>query len=343
MSSIATYGFINAKIRAMRSFILADSVFRSMAAAGSLQDVITILAQTRFKNVAEKMRHKDPSEIELLLLGEEIDQLQTIRKNSKGVVLTLIMLLLETYDISKLKVILRRWHHPKGLEPEIFREKILYDFPMDAMFAAESYDAFVDFLASTPYQTVLSAVKNEYETSHSVFPVELALDRDWVKRLWEFTELLNKKDREITRKLLGLEIDLKNLNWIERFRIYYAMPSAEIANRILPFGFHLRETELRKILSEGNILAGTGKMLGTKDMTIPKKDGQSSNLETLEYFLYNLLFQEAHRAFHGFPFSIGSLLGYYFLHHIEIKNIQTLLHTKWYGLPAEKAEALLIL
>ena len=343
MSSIGQYGFINAKVRAMRSFILAESVLHSMAAADSLQDILTILSQTRFKNLVEKIHHQEQSEIELLLLGEEIKPLQIIRKYSKGVVQTLISLLIETYDIEKLKVILRRWYRPMGMEPDIFREKILYDFPIDAMLAAESFEEFVHFLAETPFRTVLSGSRKEYESSHTLFSVELALDRDWVSRLWQYTESLNTKDRLITRKLLGLEIDLKNLNWIERYRTYYGMHATDISHRILPFGYHFGEADIQRILTQENILAATDGLIDGTGLNIPKKEVPSFHLETLENSLYHLLVREAHRAFQGFPFSIGSIIGFYILNRIEMKNIRTLLHTKWYGLPAEQAEALLIL
>ena len=69
---------------------------------------------------------------------------------------------------------------------------------------------------------------------------------------------------------------------------------------------------------------------------------QEFALEMLDRFLYQFLLAEAKRAFAGFPFSIGAILGYYYLMRIEMKNIRTLLEAKVYEMPPDEIEPMLI-
>ena len=156
MKSIRKYGFINARVRTMRSSLLTGPFFLALARAESLPDVFALLAGTRFQALAEQIPSKELDEIDLLLLKEEIHQIRMVCNHTEGDVATLMSLLLESYDIIKLKNLLRWWHRKRGREPEILRERIIYDFPIDAMLDAETYEDFVQFLKGTPFQTVLS-------------------------------------------------------------------------------------------------------------------------------------------------------------------------------------------
>ena len=69
---------------------------------------------------------------------------------------------------------------------------------------------------------------------------------------------------------------------------------------------------------------------------------QEFALEMLDRFLYQFLLEEAKRAYSGFPFSIGAILGYYFLMRIEMKNLRTLLEAKVYEMKPEEIESMLI-
>ena len=341
MASIGKYGFINAKVRAMRSFLLTESIYRTMAGAGNVEELLPILAQTHFRNVIQRLKESD--EIEQELLHEEIRQIRLIQKYCHKNIAKLISLFLERFDCERLKVLLRYWHRKKKSEPPVLRGKIVYELPIDAIVTADTLGEMIVLLEGTPFQNVLSRAAADYQDSKTLFPLELAIDRDFFIRMLNEVESLPKKDWQIARRLLGLEIDLRNIDWIVRLRTYYDLSSAEIRKHILPHGSRISGKDVDRIVSGVDVSHGLIK--ATTGVRLPEGMGsvESFKLEDLEHLLYHILSFEARKAFGQFPFSIGSILGYLVLLRIETKNIRTLFQAKEYGFSAERTEALLIL
>jgi vacuolar-type H+-ATPase subunit C/Vma6 len=71
------------------------------------------------------------------------------------------------------------------------------------------------------------------------------------------------------------------------------------------------------------------------------KDLVEENIYFIENFLYEILLREVHRVLSGFPFTIGTILGYLILKRRETKNIISLLYAKTLGLKKEETSNLL--
>ena len=343
MTSIGTYGFINAKVRAMRSFLLTDALYHTMAAAESLQEFFSVLSQTHLRGVVDLATAQEPEKIEQALLREEIQRIQSIRKKSHKRIIRLITLYLERYDGERLKVILRYWHRKTEKEVPIIRARIVYDFPIDAIVMADSLSEVIVLLEGTPFRDVLARVAADYQETRTLFPLELAIDRSVFDRIWRATDDLGTKDKAIARRLLGIEIDLRNLDWIGRLKTYYDLPSAEIGERTLPHGFRIHAEDIRRIATDGNVIQALMKVASGSRFSGNLPSQSESDLKDLEHLLYQILFIEAGKAFGEFPFSIGSILGYFILLRIETRNVRTLYQAKRYGLPSQRIESLLVL
>ncbi|MFH1941682.1 MAG: V-type ATPase subunit [bacterium] len=343
MSSIETYGYVNAKVRAMRSFFLTESVLRTLAAAKDLKEFFFTLSQTHLGKIKEMTTYEDPVDVEQTLFQEEVRQLRVIEKNSRGNVRRIVALLLERYDGEHLKALLREWHHKKGVASKVHWEKVSYDFPADALVAARHLDEVVALLDGTPFQKIVAGAGPAYTEQRSLFPVELAVDRDVFDRLWKAVESLKRNDRQIVRRLVGIEIDLKNLSWIGRFRHYYNVPAATVADWLLPHGFRLGADTIRRVASGSGVSEVLKDVVRQSEMPFPAEWQGVEGIEMLERFLHHVLNIEARKAFGAFPFSIGAIFGYFYLMRIETKNIRSLLQAKVYGIASQEAEALLVL
>jgi vacuolar-type H+-ATPase subunit C/Vma6 len=172
--------------------------------------------------------------------------------------------------------------------------------------------------------------------------VELASDKAMFARVWKAGMALNGRDRSIVRGLVGIEIDLKNLDWISRFRNYYKLPFVEIRELLLDNGSRLTADSLMKMASEDRIADARARITRGTGIPTPDSDDSTSRLDVMERFLANVLLSEAKRAFRGNPLSIGSILGYFYCLRMETRNLKTLFAAKRYGLTAQQAEPLLI-
>jgi len=340
--AIGTYSFINAKVRTKRSFLLSDSNLRKLAETRTIQDFFTSLSHSRFRQFVEKARGLDAEAVEFLLQKEEIHELQSIIKKSPKVPRQLTRLLLQRYDLERLKELLRVWHQKLDPHGYSFADSIVTDFPVDSVLQSERFSDVVHHLSGTLYHKVLENQTLVYENQKSLFSVELALDKDLFRRIDEVIQALLQKDREIARRLFGLEIDLKNIQWLFRFRTYYSINKTDLSDYLIPRGyqFNPKDFTLSKDVPFGTLIQD---ILQEKHQKIPETAGQEKDLTQMERFLYTLLKQEAYRAFRQFPFSIGSLLGYYYLLRIEMKNLRTLIEAKRYNLSSEQSIDLLVL
>lgn len=342
MARIGTYAMVNAKVRAMRSELISAQTFQNMIDARNLHDLISRLSQTRLENVLKQVKEADPVALEKVLYQAEIDELLKIKKYSKRTPDILIDIFLQRYEGERLKAILRSWHSKEDLDP-IYYTRIKDSLPVDELLASKSIEEFLFQLSESSFRKPLEETIQTYKDRKTLFPIELAIDKYVFKQLFDCIESFDRKDKSIARRLIGVEIDIKNLDWIGRYRRYYKLSSAEIANLLLPNGYRIGSAQIQEIMAGKDLFQAIMGISGLSGLAIEKSEDESMAFEAMEQFLYKLLYQEAGHAFGEFPFSIGAILGYYYLLRIESKNIKTLIYAKAYGIAESQIQELVIL
>jgi len=342
MSAIGTYGFVNAKVRAMRSYLLGPSRYHHLAESKDYAGLISGLAETAYKADIDRYDTDEPEDMEAVLFRHEVDRLQTIHKNCKGNLRRFMSLLLERYETERLKSLLRIWHKKLPDVPDHLRLPVLFPIHAEEITDIDNYSGLIRLWAGTPCEPVLRDQQAAYEKKQSLFPVELALDRDIFQRIRQANTELNRKDRAIADRLIGIEIDIKNFQWIYRLRHYYDVASADMVEMLLPAGYRLNQDRIQKLIISGNAADMLTHLVRGLSSVFSSVQDNPDNWDRVELILYQMLFREARAAFAEFPFSIGALLGYFYLIRIESRNIKTLVFAKQYGMEADKVEPLLV-
>lgn len=342
MEAPREYGFINAKVRAMRSRLLHESVYRSLISAKDEREFLSVLSQTRYKGQVENL-HTQPTEIaEYLLEKEEIEEFQEIESYTKGHSKKFFKALLSRYDAEQLKILLRLWHgQKKEIDLSLFRF-ITYPISPESVLEAKSVQDIAKSIEKTPFVSAFEKSIPLYEEQKTLFPIELAIDRTLFESIWKTGMHLHRADRPIVHRLLGLELDLKNLDWIYRYRTYYKMAMAEIRDWLLPYGFLFRPEQLVEWANANRLSEAWRMAFHLADFTF-EEENPASSLNALEHFLYRVQLEEARRAFRALPLSIGTLLGYFYERRIETRNLKMLFLAKRYKLPASEWEPYLVM
>lgn len=342
MGVLGTYGFLNAKVRAMRSRLLLSSQYKALANANEYRDFLQLLSQYGYGSLVEEAGYHDPDRLELALQSEELRRIRLIHEKSRRPVSDILNQILERYEAERLKWVLRLWFQKRGEQNLFLQQPVLYPLPINEILDAPTLDGVLLLLAEHPFYQVLINARSEFEVKQTLFPFELAIDREQIRRFLESVKKMNSRDQRICRELTGIEIDLRNLSWIERFRHYYQLSAAEILTRLLPGGNRLGPDQLRKIVSGVNPIS----IFATwdKDIAIPVQDAQESKflLQNLELFLAHVLLRRARRAFADFPFSIGAIMGYSLLLRIEMMNLRTLIQAKVYKINVDEVQSRLV-
>lgn len=343
MEAVREYGFINAKVRAMRSRFLTEASFRQMAATKDSRELASALAQTRYRDAVNGLDTASVEAVESALERFETGELSVILKYAKSGSADLVRLLIERYDVERLKACLRLMHSGSTPSDAPSDGPVVMTFSEQAVATAASFREAAALVPDADYREALESSAAAVEERRTLFPAELALDRTLFQRIWKAGQSMNSRDRGIVRRLVGIEIDLKNLDWLSRFRSYYKLSASEIRDLLLPNGSKLDAKSLHRMAAEERIGDAFGRVSAGTGVPAPEAGTGPAAAEGMERFLSHVLLAEARRAFVGNPLSIGSILGYFYCLRAETRNVRTLFTARRLGLSPQQAEAHLVL
>jgi V/A-type H+-transporting ATPase subunit C len=352
--ALSKYAFINAKLRGRISKILSDDMFEKLTKAPSLEAALDILRETNFAELQEIYSSTgDLKKAELELLKKEIYLYVNIKEYVHQDSIEFINALLYKYEIENLKNAIRIYFDKKirnlSADPNInyiLYEHIIHKIPIDIIIDAENFDEIAGVCEGTPYKSIIKKYSHTAETRKSLFRMEVAFDHFYYDNLLSATQKLNRRDRDIVTRLIGVEIDLQNINWLIRLKKFYEMPLNAVMATIVPGGFNLNQTLISELYQAQNITPVLqdfvkGKYPGLSALLSSQTSDSSSRLLLIHRILEEIMKQEVQRILTGYPFTIGIILSYFILKSNELKKIRTILNAKKYDLPIQRIESMI--
>jgi V/A-type H+-transporting ATPase subunit C len=353
---LKTYAFVNAKLRTRISKILSEEFIRQLIRTRSLSESVQMLAETDFQPVQRIYEQTgDIKMAELELLSKEVEIYLELEKLLEEDVRGFVQALAERFEIEVLKNAIRLWFDAKirGRSIEnaagyLLRRQIHHSIDLDGIINADTLERVGELLERTPYAGIVREQAPRVMEGASLFPLELALDRCLYARLVEAAEQLKPRDREIARRLIGVEIDLQNVGWLIRFKHFYSLNTDQALGYTLPGGLNLSVDLMRESYAserpdrEMSVLLGKrypelSTLLSTQDQA-----KSTARLTMIERILEQILALEVRRILTGYPFTIGIILAYFILKANEIRKIMTVLNAKFYNWPEERILAVIL-
>jgi len=351
---LSKYSFINAKLRARISKILSDEMFDQLAKAPSLDDALALLRETPFAGLEEiYSRTGDLKQAELELLKNEIELYRNIRRYLHHNTIELVDALLTQFEIDNLKNAIRIYFNRKIRKRSddisihyILYDRIIHEIPIDIILNAENFDEIAGVCEGTPYSQIIRKYSHTVESEGSLFRMEIAFDHFYYKNLLTSVDTLDKRDRTIALRLTGVEIDLQNINWIIRFKNFYALPLDAVLAAIVPGGFNLDKSIIDELYSAQNVtsvLQGfvKSKYPGLSALLSSQTSDSTSRLLLIRRILEEIMKHEVKRILAGYPFTIGIILSYFVLKQNELKKIRIILNAKQLRIEQERIESMI--
>ncbi len=335
MSSVSTYGLVNARARAKRSRLLDAEAYQALVKAPDLPETINLLARFRYLAEPEKIRDLAIESLEKLLIQIEVKQVLTLLQSSRGPARRIMEILLNRIDAENVKTILRAWYKHEQSVSNVIVSPGLAVLPVAAMLKAPTLSEFARPFSNLPFYQAFLKAATDYEQQKSLFPLEVAIDKSLYQAIFELSTALPPTDQHLVRRMVGIEIDLKNLDWVARIRKYYLAQARLTENSLIPHGYRLPYSTLQKMLTTGTLEQGLERIMPGMTPATAKESDRLISLERLEQFLNQALFYEANRLFLEYPLSIASTIGYYYLVRIQTRNIRTIINAKYYRLPSQ--------
>ena len=346
-SGVAGYAAIHARVRAMYSNMLSVPDMARLTETADMTALFAALKDTAYGPYLESMKDKDlaPRQAIFQLKNRLADTYASVIHMAPEHTRPLLIQLYRYFEVGNLKTILR------GLLAGTAWERIhyvLFPFgpttvlPAEAMLEAGNVGAAVELLRATPYYDPLTFAMKRYSTELNLFPLEVILDLNYWRRLWQEAKRLSGQDREQALRVVGSLVDMNNLMWAIRYRVYHRLSEEELINYTLPFGYRVRDEDIRSIAAGADIPSIVERTFpGISDVEALLEQPRSG-LPELELQLKRRLMKQCMATFTGNPFHIGIPLAYLVLCDLELQDLIVLIEAKSSRVPEEQFQPYLL-
>jgi len=334
------YAAINARVRVMFSTLQTPQDVAGLVEAADFGVLVTQLKHTAYGPYLDKVAETEltPRQSVFQVKGRLSDSYGTIIRNVPKHARALLLQMFRYFELDNLKAVLRgivtgaSWERVRFV---LYPEDSISSIPAQEMVESGNVATAVELLHGTPYYETLAHAMKRYSAEQSLFPLEVALDLDYGRELWKLVNELPGDDRTQALKIVGGLVDMNNLMWAIRYRVYHHLSEEEIINYTLPFGYRVRDADIRSIAAGVDIAQVVKRVypdLGNVDELLQEP---WARLTELEIRLKRHVMHQCMAAFVGNPFHVGLPLAYLVLSDFEIQDLTVLLEAKASQLPLE--------
>jgi V/A-type H+-transporting ATPase subunit C len=354
MGGVASYAAISARVRAMYAKLLTPQDMIRLSESPDFISLFNALRSTAYGPYLEGLKDKDinPRRVIIQIKRKLADAYYSVIQMAPVETRPLVKQLYRYYEIGNLKAILRSivtvltgptetglWERVRDVLFPLGSNSVL---PAQSMVESGSVAAAVDLLQGTPYEDVLSFAMKRYSAEQNLFPIEVALDLSFWRRLWSEAQRLTGQDREHSVRIIGSLLDMNNLLWAMRYRVYHKLSEEEIINYTLPFGYRVKDSDIRAIAAGADIASVVSRHFpGVPDVNALLENPQNG-LPRLEVLLKREIMKQCLAAFVGSPFHIGLPLAFLILHDFEVQDLVVLIEAKSSGMPEDEYRPFLL-
>ena len=312
-SGVSGYAAISARVRAMYSSLLSPQEMARLSDSPDFQSLLAQLKPTIYGSYIEELKEKEltPRRVVFQIKGRLADVYDSVIHMAPEHTRPLLTQLYRYFEVENLKAVLRgivtdpTWERVRDV---LFPYGSMSVLPLQAMVEAGNVSAAVELLRGTVYEETLSFAMKRYSAEQNLFPLEVALDLNYWRKLWQETKRLPSKDQQQALRVVGSLIDMNNLMWAIRYRVYHELSEEELINYTLPFGYHLRDDDIRSIAAGADIASVVQRVYpDMPDLNILLEEPRSG-LPLLELQLKQNLMKQCMAAFVGDPFQRNKLL-----------------------------------
>ncbi len=354
-SGVTAYAQVNATTRALYATLLTPEVWRALIQTPDFDALLVQLEKTAYGPYLKLDR-------QMLTPRRTVYQLRRYLAQGyeKLIRLTpepgcqLLMQLWQLYEVDNLKATLRgvetnaSWDEVRRLLSPMPRHITLTNDDIQRMLASGSIVRAIERTRHTPYYETLTLAVARYETEKNLFPLEVALDLDYRRGLWQGIHNLKGADYEQALRLVGTSIDVDNLLWAVRYRVYHRLSVQEIINYTLAFGYQVRDADIRAIAEGEDIITVIKRIYPRLEaledipaQTREEVSPQRRQLALIERALHRYIIKLCRGAFLGDPFHIGVQLAYLMLLEYELRDLTVIVEAKASRLPVERLASML--
>ena len=336
---VSGYAAISARVRAMYADLLSPQDIVRLSDTPDFSSLFIALKGTTYGPYLDSLKDKEinPHQTITQVKRRVAKSYYSVVQMSPVETRPLVKQLYRYFEIGNLKAVLRSivavqrsgetssWDRVREVLFPLGADTVI---PAQAMVESGSIIAAVDLLNGTPYEDVLAFAMKRYSTEQNLFPIEVALDLSYWRRLWAETKKLTGADREHGVKIIGSLLDMNNLMWAVRYKVYHKLSEEEVINYTLPFGYHVHDSDIRAIAAGADIASTISRLYPEIPDVNVLLEEPKAGLPKLEVVLKRALLKRCRAAFVGSPFHIGLPLAFLVTSDLEAQDLIVLVEAK---------------
>ncbi len=225
----------------------------------------------------------------------------------------------------------------------LYQERIVDDISWQTLANAREFKEIRDVLEHTLYSSVVNRFTQENLTQDGLFFLETGLDHIWVQSVLAVLPSLAREDRTIVSTLLDSDGDLKNLINIFRYHALWNLSPEELRQILYPAGQLHRSEDFRRLMEEDMDNEQITKVLKkryprlARELIAGETEDVRAQIQRVEQYLFIMRKEEYRRLLRGNPFTIGTILGYFFLSEQQDSVVKRLINAVQYSSMSEQS------
>ena len=337
---VAGYAAISAKVRVLYSNLLSPQDMARLSDSPDFSSLVGALKNTQYGQYLSQLKDNEitPRRVILQLKKRLADSYSSVIQMAPEASRPVVRQMYRYFELGNLKAILRSIVTVSSWNPDIAPwdrvKDVLFPFgdfstlPAQDMVETGNVSTAVELLKGSPYESAISFAMRRYSTEQNLFPLEVALDLDYWRQLWTETKNLKGTDREQATKIVGSLLDMNNLMWAIRYRVYHQLSEEELINYTLPFGFRVSDDDIRSLAAGVEPAGIVSRIFPAIPDVATLLENPKTGLPKLEILLKREVMKQCVSAFIGNPFHIGIPLSYLVLSDLEIQDLVVLVEAK---------------
>ena len=343
MQEVQAYSRVHATVRALYSTMLTPEVWNTLIQAQDFDALLNILLRTVYGPYLQQVKRPEltPRRAAYQIRWHLTDIYNKLISLTPDPGRQLLLQLWRLHEVDNLKATLRgvetgaSWYQVRHLLHPMTKYITLTTADMEKMIQSGDVARAINCISHTPYYDTLIHALERYRAEKNLFPLEVALDLDYHRQLWQSVNQLTGADREHTLRIVGTVLDVDNLLWAIRYRVYHHLSEQEIINYTLPFGYQVRDEDIRAIAAGADIAQVVRSIYPDAEGLEQLSEQPRAGLAVLELSLQRHIVKICRAAFIGYPFHVGIPAAYLLLNEHEIRDLTALIEAKASRLPAE--------
>lgn len=195
-SGVSGYAAISTRVRAMYSDLLSPQEMTRLSESSDFSALVSALKSTPYGKYLSGLKDNEltPRRVIHAIKNRLADSYSSVVQQAPEQTRPLVKQLYRYFELGNLKAVLRSiqtvssWNADASNWERV--HEVLFPFgsfstiPAQAMVEAGNVGSAVDLLKGTPYESTMSFAMKRFSAEQNLFPLEVALDLDYWRRLW---------------------------------------------------------------------------------------------------------------------------------------------------------------